>query len=287
MKRIIWMLGIVIVVVVLRVAPGFGSQTVGTALYTDPGIDARIRNAPLPEGYKFGRALPPSIDLEVEWKPIGDPDFYRSIRGIFIDRRGRLRVVDIHTRAIRGMRVWLSKDGGKSWRIEQETGNATRETMKQMLGQEKADVIFHHRGTNLFKIWPLEAKALIKTEFRGLYEQRAHMSSGRRVFLAQDLNDPRIMAFVVIKALGAPTGQPQRLVRIFVTVDNGKEWVEINPPTPCQAPMTDGSFFVGGLAIERNGNNLRLFLGAMGSGEKMVQQTILSLPELRRILAKK
>ena len=307
MKRIMILLVGMVAVMILGVVPVFGSQTVGTPLYTDPGVDARIRSAPLPEGYSFGRALPPSIDLEVEWQPIGDPDFYRGITGIFIDPDG-IRVVDIHPQIMAGMRVWLSRDGGKNWRVERTSPGVFRivegpyrrrwQTFEgrfvgvEELGlcRERAKVILspHHMGAAHFRTWPLEVENLIKTEFRGLYEQRGKMSSsGRTVFFAQEPSDVRTMVFVSLRALGAPMGRPQNIVRIFVTLDGGEEWIEINPPTPCQAPMTDGSFFVGGLAIKRVGNTLELFLGAKGDGRKMVQATFLCLSEFQEVLANK
>jgi hypothetical protein len=209
---------------------------------------------------------------------------YRFIQGIFIERDGTIRVVDIHPRAMRGMRVWRSDDEGKNWRVEKETANATRESISQMLGRAKMEVVFSHGGTRPFAIWPVEAATLIKTEFRGLYEHRAPRCSAHRVFLAKEPNDPRVMAFVASAGTGLPTGQPQNFVRLFITVNAGEKWLEINSPD--KSAMVGGKCVrVGGLAIKKANKEIRVLVGQSGGGPRMVQAATLSLPEIQAALA--
>lgn len=280
MKSMMILLGIR-VAMVLGMVPIFASQTVGTPLHADPGLDARIRSAPLPRGYQFGRSLPPSIDLEVRWQPTGHREMYRGITSIFIDPDGTIRTVDIHPYAIRGMRVWVSRNRGQTWEVEKETTNATQQSMTHLLGEERVKVVFapSHMGTVPFRLWPLEVEELIKTEFRGLYKQLARTCSGSRVFLAKAPNDPKTMAFVRLEATGAPTGKEQYVVRIFITTSKGKEWLEINPPVSHQSPLPSGTFEIGGLGIQKTDNLIRLFLGTRGCGKGTIQTTDVYLSE--------
>ncbi len=298
MKKLLLVLGLV-GVMILVVSPVFGSQIMGTPLRSDPGVHARIMRSPRPEGFSFGRALPPSIDLEVEWKPIGagdidrihrrrifigDEDMYRSIRGIFIDRGGTIRVVDIHPQAMTGMRLWRTDDSGKNWRVERETGDAWRDRGVSLIGREKGEVLFieeRYIGSPPFQSWPLEVEKLIKTVFRGRYEQRAHTSGGKRFFLASDSNNPKIMAFMTTRGLA-----PRRTIRIFITVDKGKEWVEINPLDQ-SAFVSSDDVKVKSVAIKKTSNQITVFVGQRGSGPRMVQVATIPLPELQEVLIAK
>lgn len=307
LEMVIIMLAVMAITMILGIAPVFGSQTVGTALWRDPDVNRRIRLAPLPEGYRFGRALPPSIDLEVEWQPIGDPDFYRFITGIFIDPDGALRVIDINPYAMAGMRVWLSEDGGKNWKVERTSGGVFRmddsrpfryENLEgrfigaeELVGcRERAKVILSpfHSGTRPFRIWPLEVETLIKTEFRGRYEQLGKLRSSGTVFLAKCPNNRKVMAFCEVGGIRV-RGRLQCVpsARIFVTIDGGKEWIEINPPRPDQSPLRSGSLHVGGLAIRKAGDALKLFLGlGLGEPRRMIQYAVLPQNDLSRIVEK-
>ena len=317
MKRMRGLLGMVLGIgVMVLVAPVFGSQIIGTPLWTDPEAEMRIRRADLPEGFQFGEALPMAIDLEVKWSLFGPPA-REGIYGIFIDRCGTIRVVDGHPPGggfLRGMRVWKgqiqrmrepfsigrerwSSVGSRFWKIEKETRNAAEDRGVSLVGPERSKVLFceSHRRTRYWRDWPLEVEELIKTVFRGCYEYRAPrgITSGRRFYLARCPNNPEIMAFATVKPNPTSPAIGPGIVSLFITINKGKSWIEINTPE-LDSDMKLGHTFVGGLAITKEVfDTVKVFLGATGrftvggGGSKLVQSATLCLLDLYELIAQK
>ena len=218
--------------------------------------------------------------IEVEWRPVSSlsPKLYRAVTGIFVERCGAIRVVDSHPYRMGGRRVWLSKDGGQTWILEKESGRAKRD-IERMLGRERAKVVLAPRGSRLFAEWPKETRSgprsLLRTAFRKWYKHDPHGSGWGFAPLRRDPNYPERMIF-------ATSGSPD-MFRVFVSLNNGEQWIETSTPRGAGGDRGRAIFAV---AIKSTKDNIVLYVGLLVGGEDMLQYAVLPLPR-EELLAEK
>ncbi len=209
-------------------------------------------------------------DVEVKWitSPLAS-QLYNVVSGIFIEDNGTtVRVVDCHPKYVRGARVWLSQDSGKTWRVEKYLRDVWSDKTA-LLGPEKAKVLFSVPETKDWEYWPTETESLIRKRYIGRFKHDSEHSY-REIRFARD---GKRLFFATVRATGADK-PPDHTTRLFVSLDNSENWLE----------LSRSYRRVTSIGIQEiSGNKLLLLTGAQTGGPKL-EYAILDVEELENYL---